>query len=179
MAYTASILSFILEGLSKPVIVTGSQIPIIEMRNDALSNLLGALTIAGHYNIPEVTLYFDNRLLRGNRASKLANSDLDAFESPNLDPLATVGIEITVHWDKIERAPNEPFRVFDSLEDKIAYIRFHPLINAETIMFTGEAPQRAMIIGTYGAGNIPDNRPDILDALRSLHSAGVVLVNVT
>jgi lysophospholipase len=66
------------------------------MRNDALSNLLGALTIAGHYNIPEVTLYFDNKLFRGNRTTKLANSDVAAFESPNLPPLATLGIEIAV-----------------------------------------------------------------------------------
>jgi lysophospholipase len=69
--------------------------------------------------------------------------------------------------------------VFDHLDDRIAYIRFHPMINAETILFTGEEPTKAMIIGTYGAGNIPDNRDDILDALKTLNSRGVVLVNVT
>jgi lysophospholipase len=94
MAYTASALSFMLENLGKSVILTGSQIPLSEIRNDGSTNLLGALTIATHHIIPEVTLYFANALYRGNRVVKSKSSSFDAFESPNMKPLAVVGIDI-------------------------------------------------------------------------------------
>jgi lysophospholipase len=94
MSYTASALSFMLENLGKTVIITGSQIPLSELRNDAASNLLGALTLAGHYVIPEVTIFFGNCLYRGNRTVKTNLSTFDAFDSPNMKPLATVGINI-------------------------------------------------------------------------------------
>lgn len=94
MSYTASALSFMLENLGKSVILTGSQIPLSELRNDANMNLLGALTIAGHYVIPEVTLFFSNKLFRGNRAVKTNLADFEAFDSPNMVPLAKVGINI-------------------------------------------------------------------------------------
>ncbi|KAG0324346.1 hypothetical protein BGZ99_001960 [Dissophora globulifera] len=94
MAYTASALSFMLEDLGKTVIITGSQVPITEIRNDAIDNLLGALTIAGHFVIPEVSLYFSNKLFRGNRSSKMDAIDFNAFDSPNLGPLVKVGINI-------------------------------------------------------------------------------------
>lgn len=94
MAYTVSALSFLLENLGKTVVFTGSQIPFSEIRNDAKDNFLGALTIAGHYCIPEVTLYFANKLYRGNRASKINAVDFNAFDSPNLKPLAKVGVNI-------------------------------------------------------------------------------------
>ena len=94
MAYTASALSFMLSDLGKTVIITGSQVPFAEVRNDAVDNFLGALTIAGHFVIPEVGLYFCNELLRGNRSSKLNALDLDAFDSPNLSPLVKVGVNI-------------------------------------------------------------------------------------
>ncbi len=94
MPYTASALSFMLENLGKTVILTGSQIPLSELRNDAVANLVGALTIAGHYVIPEVCLYFNNKLYRGNRCIKSSLSAFEAFESPNMKPLATVGINI-------------------------------------------------------------------------------------
>ncbi|KAJ3401093.1 hypothetical protein HDV05_000673, partial [Chytridiales sp. JEL 0842] len=94
MAYTASALSFMLEDLGKSVILTGSQVPLAEVRNDAVENLLGALTIAGHFVIPEVTLFFAQKLYRGNRSSKVDAYDFNAFDSPNLRPLVTVGINI-------------------------------------------------------------------------------------
>ncbi|KAF9580728.1 hypothetical protein BGW38_002502 [Lunasporangiospora selenospora] len=94
MAYTASALSFMLEDLGKTVIITGSQVPITEIRNDAVDNLLGALTIAGHFVIPEVCLYFSNKLFRGNRCSKVDAIDFNAFDSPNLRPLVNVGINV-------------------------------------------------------------------------------------
>lgn len=98
MAYTASALSFLLENLGKTVIITGSQVPLSEIRTDAVDNLLGALTIAGHFTIPEVGLFFDNKLLRGNRASKVNAVEFNAFDSPNLSPIVNVGINIDVAW---------------------------------------------------------------------------------
>lgn len=92
MAYTASALSFMLENLGKTVIITGSQVPLSELRNDAVDNLLNALTIAGHFVIPEVGLFFDKKLFRGNRSSKVNALEFNAFDSPNLSPLVHVGI---------------------------------------------------------------------------------------
>lgn len=113
MNYTASVLSFMLENVNKPVIVTGSQIPLIEMRNDAQKNLVDALTIAGTYHIPEVTLMFDSKLFRGNRTIKNDNMGLDAFESPNMRPLVQIGISIKVNWDLILPPPTEEFSYFE------------------------------------------------------------------
>jgi lysophospholipase len=113
MNYTASILSFMLENLNKPVIITGSMIPLITMRNDACKNLVDALTIAGTYHIPEVALLFDSKLFRGNRTIKNDNMGLDAFESPNLKPLVQMGINIKVNWDIILQPPTEEFSYFD------------------------------------------------------------------
>ncbi|OMJ29488.1 60 kDa lysophospholipase [Smittium culicis] len=94
MGYTASALSFMLKNLGKTVIITGSQVPISQVRNDAVENLLGALILAGHYIIPEVCLYFNNNLYRGNRCSKTDATNFSAFESPNLPPLATMGVAV-------------------------------------------------------------------------------------
>lgn len=91
MSYTASALSFMLENLGKSVIITGSQIPLFEPRSDGRENLLNALIIAGNYIIPEVTLLFNNKLFRGNRTTKQSACNMDAFGSPNLPPLATIG----------------------------------------------------------------------------------------
>ena len=97
MAYTASALSFMLDGLTKPVILTGSQIPLCEVRTDARDNVITALMIAGNYNVPEVCLYFGNKLLRGNRSTKVSSDELIAFDSPNYGPLADVGVRISLH----------------------------------------------------------------------------------
>jgi len=94
LSYTASALSFMLENLGKTVIVTGSQIPIFEVRSDGRDNFLGALIMAGSYCIPEVCVFFNNKLYRGNRTVKRSNGSLDAFYSPNMSPLAQFGIEV-------------------------------------------------------------------------------------
>nr|XP_054753776.1 L-asparaginase-like [Lytechinus pictus] len=94
MAYTASSLSFMIENLHKPVIITGSQIPLAEQRSDGWSNLHGAIYIAGHYKIPEVGLFFNNKLFRGNRCSKKSSESFDAFISPNFSPLVTMAVEL-------------------------------------------------------------------------------------
>jgi L-asparaginase len=103
MAYTASALSFMLEGLGKPVILTGSQIPFFEVRSDARQNLITAMMLAADYDIPEVCTYFGGKLMRGNRSTKISSDTLIAFDSPNLDPLAEAGVRITVHEHLLRR----------------------------------------------------------------------------
>lgn len=99
MAYTASALSFMLENLNKTVVVTGSQIPLLELKNDAVDNLLGSLLVAGHFNIPEVLIFFSNKLLRGNRCTKESTCEMSAFTSPNFPPLGLMGVDFDIHWD--------------------------------------------------------------------------------
>ena len=99
LAYTASALSFMMENLGKPVILTGAQIPVAEVRSDGRENLIGALIVAANFDIPEVTVYFNNKLLRGNRCTKLDNSGLSAFDSPNMNPLASMDISINSKLD--------------------------------------------------------------------------------
>ena len=105
MAYTASALPFMLQGLQKPVVITGAQIPLSKVRNDARENLITALLIAANFKIPEVCLCFGDKLLRGNRAVKVDSDSLDAFKSPNFPPLGTVGIEIKINWDLVLPLP--------------------------------------------------------------------------
>jgi lysophospholipase len=113
MNYTASILSFMLENLNKPVILTGALIPIYKMRNDAQKNLIDALYISGNFYIPEVCVVFDSVLYRGNRIIKNDNMSLSAFESPNYSQLGNIGNIIKIKWDKINSPPKEDFAYFD------------------------------------------------------------------
>lgn len=101
MAYSASFVSFMIENLSKPIIFTGGVIPISIMRNDSFTNLLGALTIAGHFNIPEVCIFFHNKLTRANRSTKIDASGLNCFMSPNLRSLAEFKVQIEIDWPLI------------------------------------------------------------------------------
>ena len=103
LAYTASALSFMLENLNKTVVVTGSQIPILELKNGAVDNLLGSLLVAGHFHIPEVTIFFHNKLIRGNRSTKESTNEMEAFNSPNLAPLGVMGVNFDINWDLIQR----------------------------------------------------------------------------
>lgn len=96
MAYTASALSFMLENLNKTVVVTGSQIPLLELKNDAVDNLLGSLLVAGHFNIPEVLIFFANKLFRGNRCTKESTAEMSAFTSPNFPPLGVMGVDFEI-----------------------------------------------------------------------------------
>ena len=92
-----------LENLNKTVVVTGSQIPILELKNDAVDNLLGSLLVAGHFHIPEVTIFFHNKLIRGNRSTKESTNEMEAFNSPNLAPLGVMGVNFDINWDLIQR----------------------------------------------------------------------------
>src|SRR2546430_8160626 len=104
MAYTASALPFMLGGLGKPVVITGSQIPLCEVRNDARENLITSLLIAAGYEIPEVCLYFGGKLIRGCRAVKVSADGFAAFDSPNLPPLGIVGTDIEINWPLVRKA---------------------------------------------------------------------------
>ncbi|KAF9934594.1 hypothetical protein FBU30_001358 [Linnemannia zychae] len=180
MAYTASALSFMLEDLGKTVIITGSQVPITEIRNDAIDNLLGALTIAGHFVIPEVCLYFSNKLFRGNRSSKLDAIDFNAFESPNLPPLVKVGINIDVNWSDVIRPTSlSRFRAHKSMNPNVASLRLFPGITETTIRTFLAPPIQGVVLETYGAGNAPSTRADLIAALKEACDRGVVIVNCT
>lgn len=161
MAYTASILSFMLENLSKTVVLTGSQIPIAELRNDAVDNLLGALLVAGPYLIPEVVIFFGNRLLRGNRASKECSTYIQAFNSPNFEPLARFGVHFDVLWDKILPPSTAQFNVWTQLETNISLISLSPCLNLRAIELV-LSNSRAVIISGYGMGNLPTKNKELM-----------------
>jgi 60kDa lysophospholipase len=179
MAYTASALSFLLENLGKTVIITGSQIPFSELRNDAHENFLGALTLAGHYVIPEVTIFFDNRLLRGNRSRKVNAVDFYAFDSPNMKPLAEMGTSIDIDWPHIMRQVVAPFKAWTKMNDHVGCFRLFPGISVEAVRALTAAPMRGIVLESFGAGNAPDDRPDLLQAIKDACDKGVIIVNVT
>ena len=179
MAYTASALSFMLVNLRKTVVLTGSQIPLSEVRNDAESNLLGALTMAGLYEIPEVCLYFDNQLFRGNRCQKYDASGLGAFRSANLPPLATVGIHIDVAWHLVLAAPARPLMLRTIAEQNVVALRLFPGIRTEILNNFLQPPVKGVVLETYGAGNVPATRPDFMAVLKSATDRGIIIVNCT
>ncbi|EPT04101.1 hypothetical protein FOMPIDRAFT_136339 [Fomitopsis schrenkii] len=178
MAYTASALSFILEDLGKTVIVTGAQIPLSQLRNDAVDNLLGALVLAGHYIIPECCLYFNHTLYRGNRVSKFSSYDLNAFASPNFPPLVNVGIDIIVNWNDVMRQTG--LRRFSPAHAPRfpATLRLFPGITAATVRAFLAPPTQGVVLETYGAGNAPQ-RSDLIGALKDACDRGVVIVSIS
>ncbi|KAN0061614.1 hypothetical protein ACQY0O_006462 [Thecaphora frezii] len=179
MAYTASALSMLLENLGKSVIVTGAQVPLSELRNDAIENVLGALMLAGSYIIPEVGLYFASTLYRGNRTSKVSNNALAAFDSPNMAPLARVGINIEVSWNLVERSTVlEPFRAHDRMSPNVALLRLFPGLPTSTVKTFLSPPLQGVVLESYGAGNAP-SRPDLLEVFKEASDRGVIIVNIT
>ncbi len=179
MAYTASALSFMLEDLAKTVILTGSQIPLSQSSNDAIENLLGAMTLAGHYEIPEVCLFFRGHLYRGNRTQKVDAAGLQAFDSGNLPPLATTGTHIQVDWDLIRSIPRKPFRVQTITNRDVAAVRIFPGIRSDALANFLTPPIQGLVLETYGSGNFPANRLDLMEVLRLATERGVVIVNCT
>ncbi|POF59717.1 L-asparaginase 1, partial [Vibrio vulnificus] len=179
MAYTASALSFMLENLGKPVIVTGSQIPLAELRSDGQANLLNALHIAANYPINEVTLFFNNQLMRGNRSVKSHADGFNAFTSPNLPPLLEAGINIQISNSiKVGAQPEGEFKVHNITPQPIGVITMYPGISHEVIRNTLLQPVNAMILLTFGVGNAPQN-PELLAHLKEASERGVIVVNLT
>ncbi|OOE54182.1 asparaginase [Salinivibrio kushneri] len=178
MAYTASALSFMLENLEKPVIVTGSQIPIAELRSDGQANLLNALHIAANYPVNEVTLFFNNQLLRGNRSTKSHADGFNAFTSPNLPALLEAGIHIEVKADKLNQPSAGPFKVHTINDQPVAVIMMYPGISPDVVRNALKQPVNAMILLTFGVGNAPQH-PELLDLLKQATDRGVLVLNLT
>ena len=180
MAYTASALPFMLQGLQKPVILTGAQIPLCKVRNDARENLVTALLIAANFKIPEVCLCFGDKLLRGNRAVKVDADSLDAFESPNFPALGTVGIEININWDLVlpPAKTRKPLTVNTLNEARVAGLRLFPGISIDIVKNFLQPPIRGLILQTYGIGNAPEDLK-LISAFKAANDRGVIIVNCT
>ena len=187
MAYSASALSFMLENLSKPVIFTGSQLPIGVPRTDGKENLVSSVEIAsakdqnGHALVPEVCIFFDSKLLRGNRSTKVSSEEFRAFRSPGYPALAEAGISIRYNQAAI-RYPESwtaPFRISTALDTRVSVLKIHPGITPQVMRYLlcGEET-RAVIMETYGSGNAP-SKEWFLDIVKEAAGKGKVLMNVT
>ena len=178
MAYTASALSFMLEDLTKPVILTGSQIPLCETRNDARDNLITSLMIAGNYGIPEVCLFFGNQLYRGNRATKISSDELIAFDSPNYPPLAEAGVRIVLNERVIREAGKElKMSKFDS--HQIAVLKVFPGIQFEIFENILNSDLKGIVFEAFGAGNVPENQGALNRILEKAEKNGTIIVVCT
>ena len=186
MAYSASALSFMLEGLAKPVIFTGSQLPIGMPRTDGKENLVSAVEIAaakdadGHAMVPEVSIFFDSLLFRGNRSTKYSAEDFNAFASPDCPPLAEAGINIRYNR-RVIRYPSDwsqPLTIHGDLDTRVSILKVHPGITPQVVrnILLGEET-RAVIIETYGSGNAL-SKPWFLDIVAEAGRTKVLL-NVT
>ncbi|KAH7054277.1 asparaginase-domain-containing protein [Macrophomina phaseolina] len=184
LAYTCSALSFMLQNLGKPVILTGSQAPMMQLQNDATDNLLSSLVIAGHFMIPEVCLFFNFKLFRGNRATKVSADDFNAFASPNLPPLATItSLRTNVQWNLVHRPTSvNPFNIQTNLDTAhVACLRVFPGIKPEMLDAVLRLDGlKGLVLETFGAGNAPGG-PDseMTKILVNAVKRGIVIVNVT
>ncbi|XP_048830707.1 60 kDa lysophospholipase [Brienomyrus brachyistius] len=180
MAYTASALSFMFEHLGKPVILTGSQVPIYEMRSDGRDNLLGALLIAGQFVIPEVCLYFHHKLYRGNRVTKVDSGSFNAFSSPNLPPLANAEVDVKINWDMVWWAnTTSKFQVQTVMNRNVGLLRLFPGITTQTVRAFLQPPMEGIVLETFGSGNAPSNLADLLEEFSKATERGVIMVNCT
>jgi L-asparaginase len=179
MAYTSSALPFLLRGLRKPVVITGSQIPLCEIRNDARENLITSLMIAANYEIPEVCLYFGEKLLRGCRSTKVSANDFAAFDSPNFPPLGTVGIDIEVNWDLVRKPDPGKLAVHELKGPIVSALRLFPGISPELVRNVLRPPLQGLVLEAYGVGNGPDQDREFVAAIADATKRGVVVVDCT
>lgn len=183
MAFTASALSFMLEGLNKPVVLTGSQLPIGEIRTDAKENLITALEIAsarenGSAKVPEVSIYFDYQLFRGNRTIKYSSSNFEAFRSPNYPLLAEAGVHLRFHDANIRNCSECALTVHKEMKCSINVLKLFPGIHKKAVDAVLHGDVDAIVMETFGSGNA--STEDWF--LRSLHSAisnGKTIVNIS
>ncbi|MBQ9784472.1 MAG: asparaginase [Clostridia bacterium] len=177
MAYTASALSFILEGLDKPVVLTGSQIPLSEIRSDGKDNLVTSLLIAADGVAREVCLYFSGKLLRGNRAIKMSADDLVAFDSPNYPHLADVGITVKYNLPAIGRFGKEKLTLRPLSEIPIGVLKVFPGIQFGLFESIMTEKLSGIVLETFGAGNIPSDSGALIPIIsRAFESGSVVAV---
>ncbi len=186
MSYTASALSFLFENLAKPVVFTGSQIPIGVLRTDGRENLITAIEIAGAHHegrpaVPEVSLYFQNRLFRANRTTKRSAEALSAFRSYNYPPLAEVGVNIAYNFPAVLQPTEyaDELRISTRLADGIGIVKLFPGLSESILRAMLSAPGlRAVVLETYGAGNAP-TREEFLAVIGEAIDRGIVVLNVT
>lgn len=184
LAYTASALSFMLEGLSKPVILTGSQLPAGEIRTDARENLITAIEIAaatdkGKPFVTEVCVYFDYCLFRGNRTTKFNSAKFEAFQSVNYPPLAEAGVHLLFHSDRMRRPRHRKLKMYHKLETAVGVLRIFPGMSREWLHACLHAPGlKAVVLETFGAGNAPTT-DWFINEISEAVGRGVIIVNVT
>jgi L-asparaginase len=185
MSYSASALSFMLENLGKPVILTGSQLPIGVLRTDGKENLITAIEIAasrndGNPTVPEVCIYFDNKLLRGNRTTKISAEHFDAFSSPNYPSLAEAGLHIRFNTNLINYpAKNSRLVVHKKFDNNIAVLKLFPGLNPNFIKSVVSTPGlKALIIETFGSGNAPTYKW-FIEELKTFLDKGGIILNIT
>ena len=187
MAYSAAMLSFMLGNLEKCVVLTGSQLPIGMLRTDGRENFISAIEIAaaadeeGHAMVPEVCIFFENQLMRGNRTTKFHADNFRAFSSPNYPPLAEVGIRIKYNTQAILRPSSwgRPLTVRTSVDTRVALLKIFPGMSTEYVSaVTGTDGMRALVLETFGAGNAPASEW-FLDAIKGCTSKGIAVINIT
>lgn len=184
MAFTASALSFMLQGLNKPVILTGAQLPIGEPRSDARENLITALEIAAARKnnralAPEVCIYFDYTLLRGSRSRKVESMHFDAFESGNYPPLAKAGVKIDYNFPAIQVPLGSEFKVLQKFDQNVAILKLFPGISEGVISAILNAPGlKAIVLETFGAGNATTDTW-FLQAIKSAIQRGIIILNIS
>jgi L-asparaginase len=179
MAYSASALAFLLTGLPGPVVLTGSQLPLVELRSDGRENLVTSLLLAATPGWAEVAVYLGGGLLRGCRTTKVSTHGFDAFASPNLPALAEVGVDVVWRHDLLRPPSGGPLRVGRLADVDVVALRLFPGITADTLRNVLRDPVRGLVLETYGSGNAPTRDPDLLAALREAIARGVVVVNVS
>lgn len=185
MAYTASALSFILENISKPVILTGSQLPIGLARSDAKENLITSIEIATAKNenggpmVPEVCIYFEYNLYRGNRTHKISAEDFEAFSSLNYDHLAVAGVNIKYNQDDIALPSSQPLKVTQEWNENVGILNVFPGISPSFVRSVlGNPEMQGFILRTFGSGNAPMDSW-FLEILEETISRGVYIANIT
>lgn len=184
MAYTASVLSFLLENLNKPVVLTGSQLPLGVVRTDGRDNIINAIEIASAYEddtplVPEVSICFENTILRGNRTTKLNAENFNAFNSGNYPALAEVGVHIKYNHAGILKPNFKKLKVHTNLSGQVAIVKLFPGMPVSIIeMLAVQEGIRIVIIETFGSGNAPTHE-NFLNALKKVVDRGKILFNVT
>ena len=185
MAFTASALSFMLENLSKPVIITGSQLPIGEVRTDGEENLITALQVAaaidekGRPRVQEVAILFENYLWRGNRATKMSADNFNAFKSFNYPELAEIGLDIEYNNNALRKMPPRPLKVCTDMDNNVMFLELNPGMTEQTLDHLLHTPGiKGIVLKTYGAGNSPSDTW-FIKSIREAVDRGIVIVNVT
>ena len=185
MAFTASALSFMLQGLTKPIILTGSQLPIGTIRTDGKENLITAVEIAGARDengeaiVQEVAVYFEYSLYRGNRCSKVSANQFEAFQSPNYPELAVAGVNIEFAKDRLFRTQLTQLTIQKKLSNQVGLVKLYPgiPINVYAQLFDSENI-KSIVLETYGAGNAPSD-PRLQSLISQFISDGGIVLNVT